>query len=230
MALQSITLTLLALFASIYAHTCQHHQSHDKPRAVIGHPAPEFSAKAVLNKKFVDISLSDYRGKYLVLLFYPLDFTFVCPTEILAFSDALPKFQKLNAEVLGISVDSEYSHLAWINTPRSEGGLGNVEIPLLSDMTKEISRSYNVLIEETGVALRGLFIIDENRILRQITVNDLPVGRSVDEVLRLISAFQHVDKHGEVCPANWTPGKVTMKPDPKGCKEYFNSFYHDDEL
>lgn len=132
-----------------------------------------------------------------------MDFTFVCPTEIIAFSDAVEKFKKLNTEVMAISVDSEFTHLAWMKTPRNEGGLGKINIPLVSDITKEISKKYGVLLENEGVALRGLFIIDTKGYVRQITVNDLPVGRNVDEVLRLISAFQFSDKHGEVCPANW---------------------------
>jgi alkyl hydroperoxide reductase subunit AhpC len=157
-----------------------------------------------------------------VLLWYPLDFTFVCPTEILAFNDSLSQFKDLNTEVLALSTDSEFSHLAWINTPRKEGGLGkDLKLPLLADKTNKIARDYGVLIEEEGIALRGLHIIDPKGIIRQITVNDLPVGRSVDEVLRLISAFQFTDKHGEVCPANWKVGGETMKADPVKSKEYF---------
>jgi len=138
-----------------------------------------------------------------VLFFYPLDFTFVCPTEIIAFNDAVSKFKEINTELLGVSVDSQFTHLAWINTPRKQGGLGHLEIPLIADVTKEISKKYGVLIEEAGIALRGLFIIDENGKLRSMIVNDLPVGRSVEETLRLVNAFQFTDKHGEVCPANW---------------------------
>jgi alkyl hydroperoxide reductase subunit AhpC len=196
---------------------------------IIGQPAPLFSAKAVIGKEIKDIQLSDYRGKYVILFFYPLDFTFVCPTEILSFSEALPRFKELGAEVLGISVDSEYSHLAWVNMPRSQGGLGDIDLPLISDITKKIARDYSVLIEDKGIALRGLFIIDEHGILRQITVNDLPVGRSVEETIRLVQAFQHVDKHGDVCPANWQPGKATMKPNKKDCKEYLNAFFEEDK-
>ncbi|XP_077992024.1 peroxiredoxin-like [Glandiceps talaboti] len=183
-------------------------------------PAPNFEGMAVVNGEFKSIKLSDYKGKYLVLFFYPLDFTFVCPTEIIAFSERANEFRDLDAEVIGVSVDSHFSHLAWINTPRKSGGLGEMEIPLLSDFNKQISKDYDVLID-AGVALRGLFIMDREGIVRHKSVNDLPVGRSVDEVLRLVKAFQFVEKHGEVCPAGWTPGAETIKPDPEGSKDYF---------
>jgi peroxiredoxin (alkyl hydroperoxide reductase subunit C) len=189
--------------------------------ARVQHAAPEFKGKAVVDGKFQEIKLSDYQGKYLVLFFYPLDFTFVCPTEIIAFSDRIQDFRALNAEVVGVSTDSHFSHLAWINTPRKQGGLGGLNYPLLSDFSKTVSRDYGVLVENAGIALRGLFIIDPNGVVRQITVNDLPVGRSVDETLRLLKAFQFVEKHGEVCPANWTPDSATIKPDPEGSKAYF---------
>jgi peroxiredoxin (alkyl hydroperoxide reductase subunit C) len=156
-----------------------------------------------------------------VLFFYPLDFTFVCPTEILAFSDRIADFKAVGAEIVGVSVDSHYTHLAWRNTPRKEGGLGNLAYPLVADLNKSIARDYGVLIEGGGVALRGLFIIDPKGVVRAATVHDLPVGRSVDETLRVIKAFQFVEKHGEVCPADWQEGKPTMKADPKGSKEYF---------
>ena len=161
----------------------------------------------------------------MVLFFYPLDFTFVCPTEIIAFSDRIEEFKALGVEVLGCSIDSAFSHLAWIQTPRNKGGLGDLKYPLVADITKSISKDYEVLIEDgdnAGVALRGLFIISPEGILRQKTVNDLPVGRSVDETLRLLKAFQFTDKHGEVCPANWTPGADTIKPNPKDSQEYFS--------
>ncbi|XP_066997446.2 peroxiredoxin 2 [Anabrus simplex] len=186
-------------------------------------PAPDFKGTAVINGQFKDISLSQYKGKYVVLFFYPLDFTFVCPTEIIAFSDRVSEFRKINCEVIAASCDSHFSHLAWINTPRKQGGLGEMHIPVLADKSCKIARSYGVLDEDTGVPFRGLFIIDGNQNLRQITVNDLPVGRSVDETLRLVQAFQYTDTHGEVCPANWTPGKKTMKPDPLQSKEYFKT-------
>lgn len=184
-------------------------------------PAPEFKGQAVVEGDFKEIKLADFKGKYLVLFFYPLDFTFVCPTEIIAFSDAMDKFRAINTEVVGVSTDSHFSHLAWINTPRKQGGLGGLNYPLLADFNKNISRDYEVLIEDAGIALRGLFIIDPQGTLRQMSVNDLPVGRSVDETIRLIQAFQFVEKHGEVCPANWKPESPTIKPSPVASKEYF---------
>ncbi|KAM4773679.1 peroxiredoxin-1 isoform 1-T1 [Cyanocitta cristata] len=159
--------------------------------------------------------------KYVVFFFYPLDFTFVCPTEIIAYSDRADEFKKINCEVIGASVDSHFCHLAWINTPKKQGGLGTMKIPLVSDTKRAIAKEYGVLKEDEGIAYRGLFIIDEKGILRQITINDLPVGRSVDETLRLVQAFQFTDKHGEVCPAGWKPGSDTIKPDVQKSKEYF---------
>ncbi|EFC46070.1 predicted protein [Naegleria gruberi] len=186
-------------------------------------PAPQFTKTALMQDgSFKQISLSDYKGKYVVLFFYPLDFTFVCPTEIIAFSEKAAAFREIGAEVIGASVDSEFTHLAWTQTPRKEGGLGKVDIPLIADLDKSLARDYGVLLEG-GVSLRGLFIIDGNQNLRQITVNDLPVGRNVDEALRLVEAFQFVEKHGEVCPAGWQKGKATIKPNPKESKEYFSS-------
>ncbi|TDG41105.1 hypothetical protein AWZ03_012471 [Drosophila navojoa] len=191
------------------------------PMPQLQKPAPEFSGTAVVNGAFKDIKLSDYKGKYLVLFFYPLDFTFVCPTEIIAFSDHAAEFRKINCELIGCSTDSQFTHLAWINTPRKQGGLGNMDIPLLADKSMKISRDYGVLDEATGIPFRGLFIIDDQQNLRQITINDLPVGRSVEETLRLVQAFQYTDKYGEVCPANWKPGQKTMVADPAKSKEYF---------
>lgn len=188
--------------------------------AHVQQPAPDFKAQAVVNGTFKTVSLSDYKGKYLVLFFYPLDFTFVCPTEILAYNDRQEEFRKLGAEVVGASVDSEYTHLAWINTDRKEGGISGVTIPLLADLNKKIASDYGVLLPD-GVALRGTFVIDPKGILRTITIHDLPVGRSVDEAIRQVQAIKFADEHGEVCPANWEPGKDSMKADPKGSKEYF---------
>jgi alkyl hydroperoxide reductase subunit AhpC len=190
-------------------------------KAFIGKPAPDFTAEAVVDNDFKKVSLSDYKGKYVVLFFYPLDFTFVCPTEIIAFSDRSDEFAKLNTQLLACSTDSKFSHLAWIQQPRKQGGLGEMKIPVLADTNHQISRDYGVLKEDEGIDYRGLFIIDPKGILRQITINDLPVGRSVDETLRLVQAFQYVEKHGEVCPANWTPGKATIKPGVKESQEYF---------
>lgn len=184
-------------------------------------PAPDFSGTAVVKGIFREISLNDFRGKYLVLFFYPLDFTFVCPTEIVAFSDRAVEFRNIGCEVVACSTDSQYTHLAWINTPRKQGGLGEMDIPVLADKSMKIARAYNVLNEETGIPYRGLFIIDRNQIVRQMTINDLPVGRNVDEILRLVQAFQFTDEHGEVCPANWRPGQKTIVADPKKAKDYF---------
>jgi alkyl hydroperoxide reductase subunit AhpC len=192
----------------------------------IGAPAPAFTAQAVVDGQIKEVSLADYLGKYVVLFFYPLDFTFVCPTEITAFNDRLEDFKAINAEVIGCSVDSQFSHLTFNNTPRNKGGLGGCSFPLVSDLTKKIATEYGVLIESEGITLRGLFIISPTGILRQITINDLPVGRSVEETLRLVKAFQFTDEHGEVCPANWAPGSKTMKPDVVESKEYFSSLSH----
>ncbi|XP_028142509.1 peroxiredoxin 1 [Diabrotica virgifera virgifera] len=186
-------------------------------------PAPVFKGTAVVNGMFKDISLEDYKGQYVVLFFYPLDFTFVCPTEIIAFSDRFEEFKKINTAVVACSTDSQFSHLAWINTPRKQGGLGEMAIPLLSDKSGAVAKAYGVLDEETGIPFRGLFIIDGKGNLRQITINDLPVGRSIDETLRLVQAFQFTDEHGEVCPVGWKPGQKTMKPDPTGSKDYFST-------
>jgi len=200
------------------------HVSSFAKAPLVTQSAPHFQGTAVIDGKFKDISLQTYAGKYLVLFFYPLDFTFVCPTEIIAFSDRASEFEALDTALVGASVDSHFSHLAWINTPRKQGGLGGLNIPLLSDLSKKISADYDVLIP-AGISLRGLFIIDDKGIVRYAGVNDLPVGRSVDEVLRLVQAFQFVDKHGEVCPATWTPGAKTIKPDVDGSKEFFETEY-----
>lgn len=190
-------------------------------KAQISKPAPLWEGTAVVNGEFKELKLSDFKGKYVVFFFYPLDFTFVCPTEIIAFSDRIEEFRSINTEVVGCSVDSVFTHLAWINTPRKEGGLGKLKYPLLSDLNHQIAKDYGVLLLNEGMTLRGLFIIDDKGFLRQITMNDLPVGRSVDETLRLVQAFQYTDKHGEVCPAGWKPGSDTIIPDPKQKVKYF---------
>jgi peroxiredoxin 2/4 len=188
----------------------------------VGQPAPDFTATAVYDQEFKSIKLSDYRGKYVVLFFYPLDFTFVCPTEITAFSDRHADFKAINTEILGVSVDSEFSHLAWTQTDRKSGGVGDLAYPLVADIKKEISAAYNVLDPEAGVALRGLFIIDKDGVIQHATINNLAFGRSVDETLRTLQAIQHVQSHpDEVCPANWQPGDATMTPDPVKSKEFF---------
>ncbi|CAK8693028.1 unnamed protein product [Clavelina lepadiformis] len=190
-------------------------------KASIGKPAPQFTATAVVCGDFKNISLSNYSGKYVVLFFYPLDFTFVCPTEIIAFADRLKEFQEIGCELLACSTDSEFSHHAWMNVPRKRGGIGSIPLPLIADKNMAISRDYGVLEEDSGVAYRGLFIIDDKGTLRQITINDMPVGRSVDETLRLVKALQFTDKHGEVCPAGWKPGQDTIKPNLDGSKQFF---------
>jgi len=195
--------------------------------------APRFKAKSVLNDKFVDISLQDNiaQGKWSVLLFYPFDYTFVCPTEIISFSERNNDFVDINTQVLAISTDSHHTHLAWTRTPRDQGGVGKLQIPLVADTSKQISASYGVLVmdendEMYGAALRGLFIIDPAGIIRSIQINDDAVGRSVEETLRLLKAFQWADSHvGEACPASWTPGADTIKTNPYESKEYFKSHY-----
>ncbi|KAF9898907.1 Peroxiredoxin-2 [Lobosporangium transversale] len=191
--------------------------------ASVGKIAPGFKATAVVDGAFKEVSLDDYKGQYVVLFFYPLDFTFVCPTEIVAFSEAVERFNALKTAVLACSCDSEFSHLAWVNTPRKQGGLGEMKIPIISDFTKKIATDYGVLKEDEGVAYRGLFIIDPKQVVRQITINDLPVGRNVDETIRLVEAFQFTDEHGEVCPIGWQKGQSTIKPDVSGSKEFFAS-------
>ena len=189
----------------------------------VGQKAPEFKADAALgNDEFKTISLADYKGKWLVLFFYPLDFTFVCPTEINAFSDEIDKFKKVGAEVLGVSVDSKFSHNAWAKTPRKEGGIQGLKYPLLADINKQIANDYGVLLPG-GIALRGLFVIDPDGVLQYQTVNFLNFGRSTEETLRVIQAMQMAKTSGEVCPANWKPGDKTMKPDLVKSKEYFAS-------
>jgi alkyl hydroperoxide reductase subunit AhpC len=184
--------------------------------------APDFTAAAVVNGDITQdnapFKLSSTRGKYVVLFFYPLDFTFVCPTEIIAFSDRVKEFADRNCQVIGVSVDSAYSHLAWVNTPRKQGGLGGLKYPLVADLTKKISSDYGVLLD-SGISLRGLFIIDQKGIIHAITIHNLPLGRSVDEALRVLDALQYFEKHGEVCPANWKPGDATI--DTKNAQAYF---------
>ena len=188
----------------------------------VGQTAPDFTATAVIDQEFKTIKLSDYRGKYTVLFFYPLDFTFVCPTEITAFSDRHSEFKALNTEILGVSVDSQFSHLAWIQSDRKSGGIGDLNYPLVADLKKTICEAYNVLDPNEGIALRGLFIIDKDGVIQHSTINNLSFGRSVDETLRTLQAIQHVQTNpDEVCPAGWQPGDKTMNPDPIKSKEFF---------
>ena len=189
-------------------------------KLLVGQKAPDFSGKAVIDGDIRDLSLTDYDGKWKVLFFYPLDFTFVCPTEITTFSDKIALFEKLNTQVIGCSVDSEFSHLKWTQIPRNEGGLGTIKYPLLSDLSKTIARDYGILIDD-AVALRATFVIDDANIIQQASINNLSVGRNIDEVARLVEGYQHTAKYGEVCPAGWVTGGKTMKPDPKGSQSYF---------
>jgi peroxiredoxin (alkyl hydroperoxide reductase subunit C) len=169
---------------------------------------------------FKQISLDDYKGKYVVLFFYPLDFTFVCPSEIIAFHNHCSDFRERNCEIIGVSVDSHFSHFAWRNTPVEKGGIGAIDYPLVADLTKSISRDYDVLVDAGTVAYRGLFLIDKDGAVRHQLVNDLPLGRNVHEALRLVDALQFHEKNGEVCPANWNPGKKGMKPNAEGVAAY----------
>tara|TARA_B100000749_G_scaffold280455_1_gene276670 strand:- start:109963 stop:110550 length:588 start_codon:yes stop_codon:yes gene_type:complete len=187
---------------------------------LVGNTAPDFKAQALVKGDFQDVSLGDFKGKWKILFFYPLDFTFVCPTEIIAFSDAAAKFSERNCEVIACSVDSVFSHLAWTEQSRDNGGLGEVNFPILSDINKTIAKDYEVLTEE-GVALRGLFLIDDNNVIQHATINNLSVGRNVDEALRLLKGYQFTAEKGEVCPANWNEGDLTMTPDPTKSKDYF---------
>lgn len=187
---------------------------------LVGKTAPDFKAQALVNGDFKDVALSDYKGKWKVLFFYPLDFTFVCPTEIVAYSDAADKFKEKNCELIACSVDSVFSHLAWTQQDRNDGGLGDVNMPILSDIHKKIATDYEVLSED-GVALRGIFLIDDNDVIQQATINNLSVGRNVEETLRLLAGYQYTAEHGEVCPANWKEGDDSMKPNPTGSKDWF---------
>ncbi len=189
---------------------------------LVGKQAPDFKAKAVTGNRIVEnFSLLHLRGKYVIFFFYPLDFTFVCPTELHAFQDKLSDFEQRNTQVVGCSVDSAYTHLAWLNTPKNKGGIQGVEYPLVADLNKTISRDYDVLIPHEGIAYRGLFLIDREGIIRHQVVNDLPLGRSVDEALRILDALTYFEKHGEVCPANWQQGKKSMKTTQEGLEQYF---------
>lgn len=182
--------------------------------------APDFTAQAVMpDNSMAEVTLSSYRGKYVVLFFYPLDFTFVCPSEILAFNKAAKTFAKKNTVLLGVSVDSQFSHYAWRQTPVNKGGIGEIGFPLVADLDKKIARAYDVLLND-AVALRGLFLIDTHGVVRHQLVNDLPIGRNVDEAIRTLDALQFTEEHGEVCPANWKEGEEAMKPTAEGVASY----------
>jgi len=189
---------------------------------LIGKKAPHFKATAVQQQKIIEnFSLDLFANQYVILFFYPLDFTFVCPTELHAFEAQCDEFKSRGVEIVGCSVDSHYSHLAWLNTPKEKGGIQGVSYPLIADITKNISRQYHVLFEEEGIAFRGLYLLDKNHIIRHQLINDLPLGRSVDEAIRMLDALICFEKNGEVCPANWHKGDKTMKPTSKGVCEYF---------
>jgi peroxiredoxin (alkyl hydroperoxide reductase subunit C) len=176
-------------------------------------------ADGSINNEF---SLADMRGKYVVLFFYPLDFTFVCPTEIIEFNRKLDEFKERGAEVIGVSVDSHFSHLAWKNTPVDQGGIGDIQYPLVADLKKQISRDYGVLLEGGGVALRGTFLIDKEGVVKHAVVNDLGLGRNIDEAIRMVDALKHHEQYGEVCPANWNKGDDAMKPTADGVASYLS--------
>lgn len=191
--------------------------------SLIGKKAPEFTAKAVMPDDSIvdDFSLSNYlKGSYGLVFFYPLDFTFVCPSEIIAFSNRMDRFQELNTKVIGVSVDSQFSHYAWRNTPVEKGGIGKIKFPLVADLTKQIARDFGVLIEDAGVALRGSFLIDREGKIRHYVINDLPLGRNVDESIRMVEALQFHEEHGEVCPAGWQKGQSGMKDTAEGVASY----------
>jgi peroxiredoxin 2/4 len=189
---------------------------------LVGQQAPDFNEKAVIGQTVVEnFSLSQFKGKYVVLFFYPLDFTFVCPTEMHAFQAKLADFKSRNAEVVAVSTDSWFSHLAWLNTPKNKGGIEGVEYPIVADFNKKVSADYDVLLAG-GMALRGLFLIDKDGVVQHQVINNLPLGRNVDEALRMLDALQHVEQYGEVCPANWTKGADAMKAEAGSTAEYLS--------
>ena len=189
---------------------------------LVGKQAPDFTATAAEKDQIIEnFTLSEFKGQYVVLFFYPLDFTFVCPTELHAFSDRLADFEERNTKVVGVSIDSHFSHLAWLNTPKSKGGIQGVSYPIVSDINKTISRDYDVLVDGAGIAYRGLFLLDKDHVVRHQVVNDLPLGRNVSETLRMVDALQFTEKHGEVCPANWNQGDKSMKPTQDGLESFF---------
>jgi peroxiredoxin (alkyl hydroperoxide reductase subunit C) len=191
---------------------------------LVGKQAPDFTAAAVMADGSINenFSLTDYKGKYVVLFFYPLDFTFVCPTELIAFSHRIAEFEAKGVQVIGCSIDSQFTHIAWRNTPINEGGIGEVKYPLVADVKHEICRAYDVEFDTAGVAFRGSFLIDQNGVVRHQVVNDLPLGRNIDEMLRMVDALQFHEKYGEVCPAGWNQGDKGMVADGKGVANYLS--------
>ena len=198
--------------------------------SLIGQKAPDFTAQAVMeNDEITELNLHDYLdGDYGLIFFYPLDFTFVCPSEIIAFSNRMDQFKELGCKVVGVSVDSQFSHYAWRNTAPEKGGIGSINFPLVADLTKSIATDYDVLIEGAGVALRGSFLIDKSGNIRHYVINDLPLGRNVDESIRMVEALQFHEEHGEVCPAGWNKGDEGMKPNADGVASYLEG--HAEEL
>jgi len=197
---------------------------------LVGKKAPDFTAAAVMADGSINenFSLSDYDGQYRVLFFYPLDFTFVCPSELIAFDHRIKEFESRGVQVIGCSIDSQFTHAAWRNTPVNEGGIGSVAYPLVADVKHEICQAYDVEFADAGVAFRGSFLIDKDGVVRHQVVNDLPLGRNIDEMLRMIDALQFTEEHGEVCPAGWNKGKEGMKPDAEGVASYLAT--HAEEL
>jgi peroxiredoxin (alkyl hydroperoxide reductase subunit C) len=192
---------------------------------LVGKQAPEFTAAAVMADGSINenFSLSDYKGKYVVLFFYPLDFTFVCPSELIAFDHRIKEFEERGVQVIGCSIDSQFTHAAWRNTPVEKGGIGSVAYPLVADVKHEICQAYDVEFADAGVAFRGSFLIDRDGVVRHQVVNDLPLGRNIDEMLRMIDALQFTEEHGEVCPAGWHKGDKGMVPDADGVASYLAS-------
>ena len=212
----------------LFRQICHSHVSH---KAAVRAIAPQFKAPSVIDSATVEVSLDQFKGKYLVMLFYPFDFTFVCPTELISFSDSMNEFKKLDTNVLGVSTDSIFSHKAWLSMPRKQGGVSGLTFPLVSDFNKSISKDFGFLVEESsdklyGASLRGLAIIDNNSVVRHLQVTDASVGRNVEEVLRVVEALQFADKNGEVCPANWKKGNATIKPTAEGMKEFASKTYN----
>ena len=198
---------------------------------LVGKAAPDFSAVAVMGNNEINetFNLKKYiDGKYAVIFFWPLDFTFVCPSELIAFDHRLDEFRKRNVEVIGVSIDSQFTHLAWKNTPVEKGGIGQVKYPMVADVKHEVCKAYDVEFDEKGVAFRGSFLIDRAGIVRHQVVNDLPLGRDIDEMLRIVDALQFTEEHGEVCPAGWSKGKAGMKASTEGVAQYLAN--HSKEL
>lgn len=198
--------------------------------AFVCQKAPDFTAAAVMADGSIkeDFSLSDYAGKYVVLFFYPLDFTFVCPSEILAHNSRVGALEERGVQIIGVSIDSQFTHAAWRNTDTGNGGIGPVKFPLVADLKHEICQAYGVEHPQAGVALRGSFLIDRDGVIQHMTINNLPLGRNVDEMIRMVDALQFTEEHGEVCPAGWNKGDEGMKPNAAGVADYLSK--HSSEL